>query len=313
MSFRGVALKGARWFVWVLLAWICLRGVVSIVAPPPAASPAAPEAKVEPSAPVEREEPMAFAALFAREYLAWAPGDVAVRARAERLQPFLAPQLDRQAGWAPGAEPVTQSVVEALPYRLQEREKGRWLVTVAATVAVERPAAAEAGPSGEPTQGAADQGASPRLQAPVTRTLWLAVPVAGGDGRFVIYDLPTQLPQPAPAAFDQPLLPGETATDEGGQIRALLDGFFRAYVAGKQGDAAYFLLPGLSVASLDGSLQYREVTELNLRRDGEKTLAAAVVTMEDPVGGALLRSRYTLTLAQRDGRWYIQEIIEKGA
>lgn len=305
MGFRGVALKGARWIVWVLLAWVGLRGVVSIVAPSPVAETVAPPAKVEMMQPEEREGPMAFAVLFAREYLAWAGGDQAARAREERLKPFLAPNLDRQAGWAASGEPATQTVVDALPYRLAQMGPQRWLVTVAATVTVQRPT----------PQVPVAAGPAPAIPVPAqsTRSIWLAVPVAGGDGRFVIYDLPTRLAPPAAALLTDPVLPGQSVADEGGQIRTLLDGFFRAYVAGNEGDVTYFLVPGLTVNSLGGALLYREVTELSLRRSGAETIAAAVVTMEDPAGGALLRSRYTLKVEQHEGRWYIKEILEKGA
>jgi hypothetical protein len=288
MGFRGVALKGARWVVWLFLAWVCLRGVVSIVLPPPVRETVSPPAKMEPAEPEEREGPMAFAVLFAREYLTWAGGEKAVQDRAERLKPFLASQVDGQAGWAPGEKPAAQTVTAALPYRLERVANDRWLVTVAATVTV---------------QG----------ETPVSRSVWLAVPVAGGKGQFVVYDLPTRLAPPKPAVLTGPALAGAEIADEGGQVRTLLNGFFRAYVAGNDGDMSYFLVPGLKVNSLHGSLVYKEVTELSLRRSGTETLAAAVVTMEDPVGGALLRSRYTLKVEQRDGRWYIKEIIEKGA
>jgi len=100
--------------------------------------------------------------------------------------------------------------------------------------------------------------------------------------------------------------------DAGGRVKALLTGFFRAYAAGGEGDVAYFLVPDLSLRGLEGALEFVEVRELSLRRLGDETWAYALVRFQDPVTGAHLDQRYTLRVVERDGRWYIAEMVQKG-
>jgi hypothetical protein len=288
MGFRVSMLKGLRWAVWLFLAWVFLRGAVSIVAPPPPVGAQVP-APVAPAAePPERETPGAFAALFAREYLTWEVGGEADRA--SRLAPFLARHIDAQAGWSAGPKAASQTAEFTLPFRLVQQSDNRWLVTVAARVSVKR-------------EGAA-----------VSRTLYLAVPVAQTKEGYVVYDYPTLVPAPPRVGeLDGPLLRGDEIPDPGDQVRTLLTSFFKAYAAGGGADVAYYLEPGLQVKGLEGALVFQRISELTLRQVQDQTWAAVLVTWEDPVTGTLLRQRYTLQLVERDGRRYIKEIVQKGA
>lgn len=285
MGFAVAAKRGASWLLWIVLGWILLRGIVSIVAPPSAApAPTVTQAVDEPEA---KEAPAALAALFAREYLTWQVGKESERA--QRLQGLLARHLDPQAGWSGGAAPRSQTAEATWPFATASAGTERWLVTVAARVTTETAA-----------------GPAPRL-------LYLAVPVAGGADGFVVYDYPTFVPAPALARDVAPALPGQPVTDEGQQVHALLTGFFKAYASGGPLEVNYFLEPGLKVRGLDGNMAFVQVDELALSRDGTDTWVAAVVQMHDPVSGTSARQRYTLQVAERDGRWYIKQIVQKGA
>lgn len=285
MGFRVAALRGARWILWILLAWVFIRGIFSILLPPPraeapAAAPAAPAAD-------HSEAPGALGALFAREYLTWKAGQEAQRA--ERLRGLLAPHLDGQAGWSAGGTLADQTAEGTWPFHVRQMADGKWLVTVAARVTTHTAA-----------------GPAPRL-------LYLAVPVAAGPGGYQVYDFPTFVPAPAAAGTAvAPDLAGQDVSDEGGQVRALLTGFFKAYAAGGSADVTYFLEPGSKAGGLQGALEFKAVDELTLRVVEGQTWASAVVSMVDPLSGAAARQRYTLQVVQRDGRWYVKQLMQKG-
>lgn len=286
MGFRMAVLKGARWLVWLLLAWVLLRGVVSIVAPPPEAEaqrPAPPPVQI-----MTREPQAAFAALFVHEYLTWRSG--AADDRADRLRPLLAAHLDRQAGWVGGDAAGSQRADGVWPYRIEEQGEGRWLVTVAAAVT-------------------ATAGEEP----PVSRTLYLAVPVAESSGGLLVYDYPAIVPPPEAAALEGPVLPGEEFSDPTGEIAELLAGFFRAYAAGGPADVRYYLEPGVALGGLGGLMAFDGLSGLTLYRVDDLTYASALVSLADPVTGTKSRQRYTVQVVQRDGRWYVTAIIQKGA
>lgn len=285
MGVRLAALKGARWLLWLVLVWILVRGIASIILPPPEAAPPAPApAAVKPA---DLESPGAFAALFAREYLTVQTGKESERAA--RLQPLLVRSLDSQAGLAAGTARTADQVAESTwPFRVEQQSETRYLVTVAARVTT----ATEKGPA--------------------TRNLYLAVPVLRGPEGYAVYDYPGVVPGPAPAALNEPLLAGEEFSDPTGEINTLLVNFFKAYASGGQAEVGYYLEPGLKLRGLEGAAQFTDLQGVSLRKQGSETWAAALVGLADPVSGYQMRQRYTVQLVQRDGRWYIKQILQKG-
>jgi hypothetical protein len=257
-----------------------VRGIASFFVPPPQAAPAV---QAAPAPPAYDPAPGAFASLFAREYLTWQAGHESERAG--RLQGLLAAGLDSQAGWVAGPTTPNQTVEETWPFAVERQSDTHWLVTVGARV------------SAEPSTG------------PVVRTLYLAIPVQGSTERgFAVSDYPAAVPPPETAKAED-ALPGDDFTDADGQIHVLLTGFFKAYAAGGPADVAYFLEPGVQVRGLQGAFTFSELVDLKLRRNGQESWASVLVSMHDPVTSIDTRQRFTLQLTQKDGRWYIKQIL----
>lgn len=288
MGFRVGVLKGARWFLWLMIAWILVRGVSSFFVSPRMAPVPVADAAPPAQAPADREAPAAFAALFAREYLTFAPGQESDRAA--RLQPLLlAGRLDRQAGWSASSAGAVQTVLGTWPYRVTALSDTTWQVTVAARINTQ---------AGE---------------SKTDRFIYLSVPVVSGPGGYAVYDYPTVVPAPAASAAGEPAEKGTVIPDPNGQIRTLLTGFLKAYAAGGAADVTYFLEPGANLAGLAGAQIFGAITELTVRKDGDAVWADAVVAMEDPISKASTRQRYTVEVIERDGRWYVKQILQKGA
>lgn len=274
-----------RTLLYLLLALIFIRGAASFFPAPPQEAAQLPEpTKPEPKDPPQLQ---AIAALFATDYLTWDSANP--NERAARLQPYLAPGLNPQAGWRPGATPTHQTVQGAWVLATTKTGEGRWTATVAARVRL------------EPT--APDKPAQ-------SRTLYMAVPLAlTAQQTPVVSDLPALLPAPpgpsAPA--NQP--EGQAATDD--RAPALLQSFFAAYFSG--GDTSYFLTPDAKLAGSPQGVTLVEVAKPTLRKTATQLYAETPVTVIETATGASLTLHYTLQLTEKDGRLYIQDLLQKGA
>ncbi|HEY3369125.1 MAG TPA: conjugal transfer protein [Symbiobacteriaceae bacterium] len=307
MKLGGAGLRVLRWGVWILLAWVLVRGVVSFL--PASRTQAAEPQKTDVKSAAEPAGLRAFPEMFTREYLTWQPANP--DERAERLKPFLAGSLDRQAGWT-GKEGAGQAVENAWVYGVKQLSDTRWLVTVAARAVPYQEGVAAAPAPASPAGSAPAAPAAPvgRKTLPA-RLLFLAVPVsATGAGGWVVYDYPSLVPAPPRGEFTGPPFSGQTVTDKGDLVKGLLNGFFKAYLEGS--DVTYYLMPNTKLPTMSGSWTFDSLGNVNLLNDSAGYLGVADVRAVDAVTGARFTYRYTLGLAEKDGRWYIKDLLQKG-
>jgi hypothetical protein len=299
MALKHNGLKALRWVIWILMAFLLVRGIVSLLprSPAAAAQPAEPSVQAIP----EPNGLRAFPAMFAREYFTFHVGK-GEEDRAERLRPYLARSLDRQAGWKGSAEPISQRAEDSWFYSVKQLSPTRWLVTVAVKV-VRQQERVEHGVDG--------QYRTVREDLP-DATLLLAVPVAtSADGGLVVYQLPALVPGPAAAEFTEPRAFGQPTTDKDDRVRSLVTGFFRAYFD-PAGDVTYYLAPGAEVHALRNRWTYEQLAGVELLTTDDGPWALAEVQVSDPVTSARYTLTYTLDLVEREGRWYIEDLVQKG-
>jgi hypothetical protein len=271
-----------RTTLYLVLCLLLVRGAASFLPKQPP-----PVAKQEQAAkPPDPPGLQGLPALFATEYLTWDAANPTERAA--RLVPYILPGLDPQAGWHPGPAPGRQTVMGAWTLATQPAGPGRWLATVAARVQTEPALAKEA----------------------ASRTLYLSLPlVLTESGTLAIAGPPALLPQPlATGAPAQPVA-GDPVKDD--RADALLPIFFSAYFSGA--DTSYFLLPGRRLDPGPTGFALKEVGKAELLRQDGRLLSSVQVTVQERASGATFTFRYTLELAERDGRLYIQDLLQKGA
>jgi len=299
MGWKSAGRNVLRWGLWLFLGVVFIRGVVTFL-------PQAPAPVAEPQAEVkETAEPAGMRAIgemFARDYLTWTQG--AAEERAARMEPYLARGMDRQAGWAPGDNDAGQQVEQTWVYDARPVSPTRWQVTVAARVVSLK----------DTTVVVKDQDnketARTVREALPARTVFLAVPVGKTEGGWVVYDYPSLIPAPEPAAFGEPVLAGRETGDQDGRARALLTDFFRAYMSG--GELTYYLAPGVQMRPVKAGWSFQQVSELTLLTADDGVWALSEVAVQDPSSGARYTHRYTVKLADRDGRWYVSDMLQKG-
>lgn len=288
MKWQGAGRKALRWGVWILLGWVLLRGLISFL-------PGRGSEEALASAPELAQEPdglRSFPALFAWEYLTWQSDDP--EERAERLKPYLHRSLDRQAGWIAGSDRGSQRAEAAWVYGVRELGADRYLVTVTARVASQAEIR--------------EAGGLQRQQG--SRTLWLAVPIIRtAEGRWLVYDYPSLLPAPARGETVLAAEVGTAVEDPGGGVRMLLQSFFRAYFGG---DVTYFMAPGAEIPTLTDPWLFVELGKLSQYETAAGRRVLAEVVVRDTLTAARYKLRYTLYLNERDGRWYVRDIEQKG-
>jgi hypothetical protein len=90
-----------------------------------------------------------------------------------------------------------------------------------------------------------------------------------------------------------------------------MQAFFAAYFSG--GDTRYFLTPDTKLTGSPKGFTLAEVGKLQLRKTDANLWADVPVTVTDSLTGSSLTLRYTLALTEKDGRLYIQDLLQKGA
>ncbi|MDB4895766.1 MAG: conjugal transfer protein [Firmicutes bacterium] len=299
MRWKSAGRGFLRWTLWIVLGWVFVRGILSFLPQTPAR---AAEPGVDAKPAVEPAGLRAAPEMFAREYLTWTAGGA--DERAARLQPFLARSLDRQAGWAPGADDAGQQVEQTWVYAVRPASPTRWLVTVAARVVpFQNNVTVTKDKDGKETR-------KTEAKALPARTVFLAVPVSKAGSGWVVYDYPSLLPAPEAAAFAEPAYYGQETSDAGGRAQSLLTDFFKAYLSG--GDVTYYLTPETKLNPIKAGWSFQQVSGLKLVKTNDGTWAMAEVAVQDPASGARYTYRYTVKLAERDGRWYVADMLQKG-
>lgn len=269
-----------RWLLWLLLAWVVVRGVVSFL-PQPAPVNAGPPAPVQVEA--TSDPARTFALLFAQEYLTWRSNDTADHAA--RIKPYLAGNVEEQAGWRGSSSARDQTALGAWVYADQRLSNTRRLITVAVR--------ARGGTEGP------------------MRVLYLAVPVSQTARGLAVDDLPAIAPGPVHADPTGALW-GEQITTVPPEVGTLAEGFLRAYVNGSEAEMTYFMSPGVQIPSLRGTMAWSSLDDLKLYKDKDGTVAVVQGTIRDPISGASLRQTWALRLEQRE-RWYVKDLLQKGA
>lgn len=264
-----------RIVVWLVLVWVVARGVLDIVAPTQHA-PVAPAAVVQTGS----SEVDAFAAAFAREYLTLTPARPDTYAL--RLEPFLAPGLDKNAGVQIPARSAAQTAGVAIVVRRERIDRARSLVTIAVEVS----------------------GKAPGMR-------YLTVPVyRDRSGALAVYDYPA-IAAPSPRAQTVPEVAVEPLPEgEQGAIDKLLERFFTAYLNGDGAELAFVTPVGVRIQPPDQHLELMQIDSVSqLAAPTRRDQLSGVVRLRatDPASGVSLLLAYRVELSKND-RWYVASI-----
>jgi hypothetical protein len=265
-----------RTALWCVLALLLVRGASDVLAgDKPAAS--APTSRAA-AASWPDDEARAFAADFARAYLSYSPRHANRYARA--VLPFVSADVAGSIVPRFAQRDSRQIVQSAVVARTARMGDGRALVTVAATVA--------------------GRGVSTR---------YLTVPVArDASGGLTVYDLPSFSAPPARGRV-QPTELEPLSSAEGAEVQDVLARFFRAFLAGRSADLAYFVPAGVRIEALGQRYELAGLDSVEQigSSAGSARSVVATVRARDVESRAVYALRYRVGLVRRD-RWYVAAV-----
>lgn len=281
---------GGRWLVWVFrgVFWLVLlvigyRGITAIVLneTPSGSSAAVPPAKTL-SFPVTQAS--GFAWQFGQVYLN--ASSATSSARGSELAQFLAPGVDTQLGWD-GAGTLQLQSESVAGVRVINAHK-----------------------------------AIVRLLARVNGNLMeLGVPIYTANGAMVVSGEPAWLPAPPRV---NPPVPAAPTADLATQatMNSQLPLFFAAYASGDQATLGRYLAPGATMTGLGGAVTFGSLTSVTVPQGGTTRHIIATVVWRVPSMPAATGRRasvtppppagiemtYALTIVERNGTWYVEDI-----
>jgi Conjugative transposon protein TcpC len=271
--------SGGRWLVYVgrviLWAFLIVVLVNGIRAPFErfTAKPTTPAAPTTGKPVFPSEQASAYALSFADVYLNYDSATAADRQK--QLAQFIAPGVDPQLGWDNNGKSVLRSAHVA---SVEAQDANQAIVTLLAQA------------NGKLFQ--------------------LAVPVYAKDGAFAISGRPATLPAPPRAALPTANEDRDSAVET--ELQEPLAGFFKAYASGDAASLQRYSDP--PVTGLGNAFAFSALKEIIAPRGdaNSRTVNATVIWQVAPVqnkaSGGSLEQTYQLSMAKKDGNWYVTDI-----
>ena len=262
--------------LWSVVALLLLRGANDVLAGDSPAPVTRESRSIALSWP--DDEARAFAVDFARAYLSYSPRYPQRYARG--VLGFVSPDVADSVVPRFAQRDSRQMVQNALVAHVERQDDRRALVTVAATLA-----------------------------ARSVSTRYLTVPVArDGRGGLTVYDLPSFVAPPPRAQVRLPE-PEPLSGIERAEIEDVLTRFFRAFLAGRQGDLEYFVPAGVRIGAVGQPYELAGLDSVAQDGPAAGRVRSVLVTVRarDPEAGAVYPLRYRVRLVRRD-RWYVAAV-----
>ncbi len=142
----------------------------------------------------------------------------------------------------------------------------------------------------------------------VTRDVYIRVPLAQKDKRYVVEDLPMFISNPDKGEIETNILDGTLVEpDVAASIKDTLVNFLKAYCEGTQTEIKYYLYkPELidKIGAIGGNKKFKSVDEVNAYEKGEKIKVIVTYTVED-LNGQQFKQNANLDIKEKNQRYYI--------
>ena len=293
---KAQGMKIARMILWVMLAFVFLRGVVAIFrgGMNDSAEELEQYRQENEAARTRIEQLLPFAEDFARDYLTYSPGGE--QDYQQRMNAYATKNLF--SGVRVGN--ATAEAVSATAYRHEaysETQEDVWVrLTVRYTIKNRNPETGES------------------VETQEFRETTLKVPVACTDSGFVVEDFPAFVTDERKAQDYKAESYSGASADRATQdaVKTALEGFFRAYYAENQGVIQYYLTPDADVSDflgLNGRVTFQRVSECRVYiPEGTGTLLAIVSVEVTDANGLTVPQRFHMELLRQDGQFHVRNM-----
>lgn len=228
---------------------------------------------------------LAFAEQFTKEYFLWTVGKE--ESRKQRLQTFLANNIDVQAGLEIKGVKYNSYTQSMNAWQVKERGNGVKEVTVYAETILTS------------LSNASDQKRVDR---------YLVVPIRQAGDSFKVVDFPYLIPAPKASelAAEEVEPNGDRVSEEiVSQATTFMQTFWKVYTNGTPQEIAYYFKDKQKSPGLTGIVSFVKMDGLTVTQVDGQYVVHSDVTLQDVHTGAQLVSHYVFTLVKESDRWYV--------
>ena len=241
------------------------------------------------------EGAQSFSQNFAINYFDWQNSDDGMKNRIERLQPYLANGLDKQASLSFEEMEWSSSLSKSQVWNIEETGNDSALITLRVEHMLKKTT------QSDPEKDPAEENAGPYEK-------YFVVPVKTDGKSFVVHKVPYFI-----AAEEKPEITSESSINEKGklpdtklqeEISSALNTFFKVYTSGTQEELSYYI-KGDQVKTMTGIITFKEVKDLVIKQgeSQQEYEVNATVVFQENQSKAQVVYPYELTLVKEENRW----------
>ena len=299
--FRKKVLKGLFWTGFALVFFLSVVAIVRV------SNLDTNQAEAKQIQPEEKkvnyavsEGAQSFAQNFARDYFDWQNSDEGIKTRAERLQPYLATGLDKQAGLSFEGMEWNSSLSASQVWNIEDTSKDTALITLRVEQILNKTTSQ-------------DSNEDPSEEKSGPHEKYFVVPIQTDGKSFVVHQIPYFNSPP-----EKPNITSDTSIDENGKIQdtklqeeitSALNTFLKVYTNGTQEELSYYMKDE-DIQTMTGVITFKEIKSLVIKQDGSTNQykVNATVVFQENQSKAQVVYPYELTLVKEDNRWFVHSI-----
>lgn len=297
---KNTALKIVRFFLWAILGFIFIKGVIVSIRPDPTVevNNTIDTFKSEFSGYQEQDnEILAFAQNFAVQYLTYSSGNETNYA--ENLKQYCTDTISNAGYKFPSGTSAT--VIYANAYRKEEYSSTQTDVWVLLNVEYKSKVVNDEGIVSETTS---------------LETTILKIPISMKNNTYIIEDLPAFVNDSIKLNGYQPeqYKGKECNSDVTASIKVALTNFFKAYYEQPQEVINYFLAPAADInqfTGLNGRVSFERISAIRAYYTSETTTTDFLVVITISVtdkNGVQVNQNFNLNVLLKDNQYYIVEM-----
>lgn len=148
------------------------------------------------------------------------------------------------------------------------------------------------------------------------RSIYLKVPIAELEGKFVVEDTPIIVPRIEKASIKYARYSEGDELDitKVNEVKEIMANFFKTYCMGKPSEIAYYMDDGKPRAGFDKSFEFLDIMDFRVHylENLDSYKAIAEIKIKDVISNKEFLQNYNIDLINKDGRWYIKSLNLRG-
>lgn len=148
------------------------------------------------------------------------------------------------------------------------------------------------------------------------RSIYLKVPVAEKEGKFVVEDTPIIVPKIEKASINYKRYSEGDELDitKVNEVKEIMANFFKTYFMGKPSEIAYYMADGKPREGFNKSFEFLDIMDFRVHylENLDSYKAIGEIKIKDVISNKEFLQNYNIDLINKDGRWYIKSLNLRG-